>query len=218
MPCSLVVFDLDGTLIDSAPDLAAAVNAMLAHFGAAPLALAEVRGMIGEGMALLVARALAARGREGVDAEQARRVFLERYTTESTCRTVLYPGVRSALETLRADGVTLAVCTNKPESLALGILERLRLARYFAQCLGGDSLPFRKPDPRMLLTILKAHGTAATEALLVGDSEIDAATAREAGVPFVLMTHGYRRGPIEDMVCAVALERFDELPAFVRRA
>jgi phosphoglycolate phosphatase len=215
MPPSLVVFDLDGTLIDSAPDLAAAINAMLADLGCEPLSIAEVRRMIGDGVAMLVARALAARQCAQVDPADASRVFMRHYEADATSRTLCFPGAAEALRALRAAGVPLAVCTNKPARITATILDRLGLAHYFARVLGGDSLPFRKPDPRVLLALAEGFAARPDRTLLVGDSEVDAATARAAGVPFVLMKHGYRRGPLEEIPCLAALDGFAELPALV---
>lgn len=214
---ALMIFDLDGTLIDSAADLAHAVNAMLGEFGCAPLAEREVRAMIGEGMAKLVARALAARPCAHVDRTAAEGSFLRHYASEPMRATVAYPGVRPTLELLRAHTV-LAVCTNKPVHLAEAILEKLHLAQYFAGIWGGDSLPFRKPDPRMLRAILATFAVQPQAAVMVGDSEIDALAAQGAGVPLVLMTHGYRRGRVEDIPCLAALDGFSQLPALVGAA
>ena len=216
MAPALIIFDLDGTLIDSAPDLAAAVNGMLAGFGCAPLSLPEVRGMIGDGVAMLVGRALAARGCAQVDRAAAARIFMQQYESDLTARTSAYPGVAEALEALRAAAIALAVCTNKPALLTSRILRSLELEDYFVRVIGGDSLPFRKPDPRVLLAILEALGAPREESLLVGDSEVDAATARAAQVPFVLMKHGYHRGAVAEIPCIAALEGFAELPALVR--
>jgi phosphoglycolate phosphatase len=212
---SLIVFDLDGTLIDSAADLAAAVNGMLAEFGCGPLAVPQVRGMIGDGVAMLVARALAASDCGQVDPARAGQVFLRHYESAATSLTTAFPGAADALRTLRAAAIPLAVCTNKPARLSAGILESLGLAQYFARVIGGDSLPFRKPDPRVLLSLLAAFDTRPQDTLLVGDSEVDAATASSAGVPFVLMKHGYRRGPAAQIRCIAALESFDELPVLI---
>ncbi len=216
MPVSLVIFDLDGTLIDSAADLAHAVNGMLTALGREPLQVGEVRAMIGDGMVKLVERALAARSLVGVDPAAAHRMVLDRYEAEPVRATVPYPGVRAALEHLRAASVRLAVCTNKPAHLAEAILERLELAGLFARVVGGDSLPFRKPDPRMLEAVLASFAAAPRDALMVGDSEVDAAAAEAAGVPMILMRHGYRRGPIERIAHLAAIERFDELPGLIR--
>ena len=216
MSPALVIFDLDGTLIDSAADLAAAVNAMLAGFGCEPLSLPQVRRMIGDGVAMLVARALAARGCEPADPAAATRLFMQHYEADAISRTTAFPGVREALEAMRAAAIPLAVCTNKPARITSRILESLGLARFFERVIAGDSLPFRKPDPRVVLTLLEAFAAPAARSLLVGDSEIDAATARAAQVPFVLMKHGYRRGPSEEIPCIASLEGFSELPALVR--
>lgn len=215
MSPSLVVFDLDGTLIDSAADLAAAINSMLADLGCEPLEVAEVRRMIGDGVAMLVARALAARRCERADPAQAAAIFMRHYESDATSLTTAFPGVEEALQRLEAAGVALAVCTNKPERITADILDQLGLARYFSRVIGGDSLPFRKPDPRVLLTLVETFAAAPESSLLVGDSEVDAATADAAGVPFVLMKHGYRRGPAEEIRCIAALDSFAQLPRLV---
>ena len=215
MSVSLVIFDLDGTLIDSAGDLAHAVNGMLAGYGCAPLAPSEVRAMIGDGMRTLVERALAARGLEVLEAETAERSVLQRYGAEPVRETVLYPGTRAALERLRAEALDLAICTNKPEHLTAAILHELGLADFFRQIVGGDTLPYRKPDGRVLRDMLAHFSAAPDDALMVGDSEVDAAAAANAGVPLVLMRNGYRRGPIEHIAHVAALETLQELPGLI---
>jgi phosphoglycolate phosphatase len=212
---SLVIFDLDGTLIDSAPDLAAAINAMLAGYDREPLPIGEVRRMVGDGVAMLVGRALAARDCRPADPTEAERSFMRHYESDPTSLTTVFPGATRALQSLSAAGIPLAVCTNKPAAIAGAILDSLGLGRFFARVVGGDSLPFRKPDPRVVLALLDEFASGPQDALLVGDSEVDAETARAAGVPFVLMKHGYRRGPVEDIPCRAALENFAELPALV---
>jgi phosphoglycolate phosphatase len=215
MPPSLIVFDLDGTLIDSAADLAAAVNRMLAGLGREPLSVPEVRRMIGDGVAMLIGRALAARQCELADPAAAAHTFMRHYESNATRCTTAFPDVEPSLRALSAAGIALAVCTNKPARLAAEILESLGLAGYFARIVGGDSLPFRKPDPRVLLAILDAFDARPEGTLLVGDSEIDAATASAAGVGFVLMKHGYHRGPVEAIPCLAALDGFAALPALL---
>jgi len=215
MKTAAVVFDLDGTLIDSAGDLHRAVNGMLSEFDCAPLPLNEVRSMIGDGASLLIARALAARQCVVPDQGAALRLFLNHYAEEPTALTTVYPGARETLELLRARGLTLAICTNKPAGLTQVILERLRIEQHFTRVVGGDSLSFRKPDPRALMEVLNGIGTAPAASLMVGDSEVDAATAHAAGVPFVLMTHGYHRGPIDQVSCIAACDKFRELASFV---
>lgn len=216
MPLSLVVFDLDGTLVDSAADLAVAINAMLADLGREPLSVPAVRRMIGDGVAMLVTRALAARDCPQADPETAARIFMRHYESRATALTTAFPGAADALRALRDAGIPLAVCTNKPARISAEILDSLGLAAYFARVIGGDSLPFRKPDPRVLLALLESFAARPEDSLLVGDSEVDAATARAAGVPFVLMKHGYRRGPAEEIPCIAALDDFGALPAATR--
>jgi phosphoglycolate phosphatase len=215
MPPALVIFDLDGTLIDSAADLAVAINAMLAGYGREPLPLEEVRRMIGDGVAMLVARALAARDCRPPDPAEAERSFTRHYASNATSLTTVFPGAAQALQALSAAGIPLAVCTNKPARIATDILGSLGLAKYFARVVGGDSLPFRKPDPRVVLALLQAFTATPESSLLVGDSEVDAATAAGAGVPFVLMKHGYRRGSVAEIPHRAALDSFAELPALV---
>jgi phosphoglycolate phosphatase len=208
---SLVVFDLDGTLIDSAPDMHRAVNLMLADLGCPPLSLPEIRSMVGDGASALIARALAARQCVNADPGKALAEFLEYYEAEPTSATRTFQGVPETLERLQAAGLTLALCTNKPTRLTSMILERLEIARFFARVVAGDSLPFRKPDPRALLEVVDGFGVGKGATLMVGDSEVDAATANAASVPFVLMTYGYHRGPIDNIASVATLDHFGEL-------
>jgi len=185
----LVVFDLDGTLIDSARDLAAATNAALARFGPGrpPLPEAVVRSFVGEGARLLLERSLA---HAGIDApvEDVLPVFRECYREHLLDSTVLYPGVAEALEAL--SDRTLAVLTNKPGDFSRAILEGLGVATRFARVWGADDVPARKPDPAGLLRLRRELGARPVETRVVGDSPIDVATARAAGVGVVGVTYG----------------------------
>ena len=211
MQPALVVFDLDGTLIDSAPDMHRAVNLMLADMGCPPLSLPEIRTMVGDGASALIARALAARQCVTADPTKALEQFLEHYEESPTAFTPTFPGVPETLERLQAIGLTLAICTNKPTRLTHMILERLGINRFFVRVIAGDTLPFRKPDPRALIEVLNVFGTPPAAAIMVGDSEVDAATAHAAKVPFVLMTYGYHRGPIDGISSIATLDHFAEL-------
>jgi phosphoglycolate phosphatase len=211
-----VVFDLDGTLIDSAGDLLYAANQVLETFGCAPLSLREFRRMLGDGVATLISRALAARACVVPEREALER-FLEHYKTNLTRLTRPYAGAQVTLELLHTTGLKLAVCSNKPTDLARVILERLGLDRYFTRVLGGDSLPFLKPDRRVLIEAVTALESAPASSLFVGDSEVDASTAIAAGVPFVLMTHGYHRGPVSDIPSLATLDTFQQLGEFLAR-
>jgi phosphoglycolate phosphatase len=210
MPPSLIVFDLDGTLVDSVGDLHRALNLTLAECGCQPLALGQVRTMIGDGVGQLIARALVATGCR-VDPKVAVQRYLAHYEADPTACTSVYPGVRSTLETLRSQGKTLAVLTNKLTRSTELVLEQLALAPYFARVVSGDSLPYRKPDPRALLDIVEGFGVRPDTSLMVGDSEVDAETAQAARVPFVLMTYGYHRIPPAEIVSAAALADFAAL-------
>ena len=167
--------------------------------------------MVGDGASALIARALAARQCVNADPAKALDDFLAHYEADPTNVTRTFAGVAETLERLRSIGLTLAVCTNKPTRLTEMILERLGIDRYFARVVAGDSMPFRKPDPRALMEVVDGFGAAKEATLMVGDSEVDAATAHAASVPFALMTYGYHRGPIEDISSVATLDHFGEL-------
>lgn len=204
-----IVFDLDGTLIDSAPDLHAGANGILQAEGHAPLTLEEARSYIGNGAAVFVARMRAARAIP--DSEQARLLgaFLDSYDS-FVGLTRPYDGVAGALAQLRAAGHRLGVCTNKPLRATRAVLAHVGLDGFFETVWGGDSLPVHKPDPAPLHAALAALGTG--PAVFVGDSEVDAETALRADVPFALFLGGYRKTPAEDLRTAVTFADFAELP------
>ncbi|MCX7645151.1 MAG: phosphoglycolate phosphatase [Rhodobacteraceae bacterium] len=209
-----LVFDLDGTLIDSAPDIHRVANAVLALEGLAPISFAEARSFIGSGVSAFVARALAARGLPAEGDRHARMVaaFTERYEHAHELTTP-YPGAAEALARLAAAGHPLGLCTNKPLGPTLAALRHFRLEGLFAAVVGGDSLPERKPHPAPLLeTVARLGGGAA---VFVGDSEVDAETARRAGVPFLLFTEGYRKAPAEALPQRAAFADWAALPDLV---
>jgi phosphoglycolate phosphatase len=180
-PVRLIVFDLDGTLVDSVRDLAAAVNAALARLvpGTPALPLEDIRAFVGEGARVLVERSLRRAGL-GHAADDVLPVFLESYRSRLLDTTRLYPGVREALE--RLEGRTLAVLTNKPGELSRRILEGLGVASRFARIWGPDDAQARKPDPAGLVRLMREVRTDPDETVMVGDSPIDIATGRAAGV------------------------------------
>jgi phosphoglycolate phosphatase len=182
-----VVFDLDGTLIDSAPDILAALNRVLVSYSLAPLSRPEVQSMIGDGAKVLVERGFAARGQVGGPAELA--AFLADYNVNAVVQTKPYPGMQTALTALRAAGHQMAVCTNKPEGITRQILTALGIDGFFSTITGGDSTPHRKPDPRHLAASLAALG--ATQAVMIGDHENDMAAARGLNLPSIFVTWGY---------------------------
>ena len=221
MPFDTIVFDLDGTLVDSAPDLAEALNRLLGENGLPEVAPDSVRCMVGEGAARMIARGFAAAGRVVGDEppDGLRRRFLAHYADCLADSTRPFPGAVAALETLAAAGRRLAVCTNKSEATSRALLDRLGLSRFFGAVVGGDSLAVHKPDPRHLTAaILRAGGTP-ERAAMVGDSIVDVEAARAAAVPVVAVSFGYTRIPPAQLGADALIESFDELvPALDRLA
>ncbi len=207
-----LAFDLDGTLTDSAPDIAAAVNRTLAARNLPPLSEPAVAAMVGDGLQPLIDRAFAAVGATPDAAAGAD--YLADYESRVAEATRLYPGVETALDQLRADGWTLAVCTNKPEKAARLLLEALRIADRFAAIGGGDSFVAHKPDPRHLLGTIEAAGGTTARALMVGDHTNDVLAAKGCGVRTIFAGWGYGRPGMEVGAVAVA----QDLPAFVSLA
>jgi phosphoglycolate phosphatase len=197
-----LVFDLDGTLIDSKVDLALSVNATLEHMGRAPLEPDRIYGYVGHGAPMLVRRALGLRASDA-EVEQGLAYFLSYYRAHMLDNTVTYPGVREALELLRAH--SMAVLTNKPVRFSQGILDGLGIAHYFRYVYGGNSFATKKPDPEGMNILLRDFGAAPREAMIVGDSEVDVRTARNAGtwscgVTYGLGAEGLRLNPPDLML------------------
>jgi phosphoglycolate phosphatase len=208
-----LVFDLDGTLVDSAPDLASAVNALLGEYDAPPLTEAEVRAMIGDGMGMLISRALAARKIEGGEPglhQAALARFLALYDGCLTDRTKPYPRVIETLKELRERGFAMAICTNKPFAPTRRILSTLHLDRFFSVVIGGDSLPTRKPAPEPLWAAISQLGRKVEGAAMIGDSANDILCARAAGVAGILIPSDYG-APATD--ADLTLPDFGALPA-----
>jgi phosphoglycolate phosphatase len=209
----LLLFDLDGTLVDTLPDLANAVNEALRERGYASLSRQEVRPMIGDGMAMLLARAFAARGGTAMEAEITHTRFLDIYEAVATANSNPYPDVAETLAALRKAGYRTAVCTNKPQRASEEVLRGVGLGALFDGVGGGDRYPYRKPDPRHLLALIAELRGDPKRAAMIGDSENDAASARAAGLPLVLMRYGYARIDPSELGADRLLDRFDELPA-----
>jgi phosphoglycolate phosphatase len=217
MPAPTIVFDLDGTLIDTAPDLIDTLNMILSRHDIPPVAFAEARTMIGAGVKPLLQRALASKGKQ-FPPEEIDRLFgeyLKIYAEHIADRSRPYPGLEKALDALTAQGWRLAVCTNKLEWLSVKLLKELNLAPRFAAICGQDTFTMRKPDPDMLrLTIVRAGGDTG-HALMVGDSMTDVATARAAGIPIVAVDFGYTETPPAQLGADRVIGHFDALPAAV---
>lgn len=214
-----VLFDLDGTLIDSAPDIAAALDRALAANGHAPLGLAPTRDLIGGGAARLVHRALT-----GGDDSHARDAvfrpvfdaFLEAYAERLFVDSRLYDGVREGLVAVRAAGLRAAVVTNKPERFTLPLLAAAGIRDCFDAVVGGDTLAHRKPRPEPLWHALELAGVRRGKAVMVGDSMIDVAAARAAGLPAICVDYGYARGAdLHGSGCVSVLASLADLAAVV---
>lgn len=194
---SAVVFDLDGTLVDSVPDIASAVNAALRSFNLRELDEGHVASMVGNGSEVLIARALAAATGAPPRDDFSRAVhdeFIAAYDREPCRLSRLYPGARDVLDALTASGIKLAICTNKPEGITAAVLDQLGIAALFASVVGGSARLPLKPAPDMLQAALRKLGASATTSVMVGDSAADAGTAKSAGTRLVLLQHGYSRG------------------------
>jgi phosphoglycolate phosphatase len=193
----LVMFDLDGTLVDSVPDLAAAIDNMLLLLGQPAAGVERVRDWVGNGARVLVRRALAGGlQHEHIDearAEQALELFMQAYAEAHTLTTV-YPGVRKTLKWLREQKVEMAIVTNKPERFVAPLLDEKGLGGYFRWIVGGDTLAQQKPDPAALLHVLQLARIDRAQALFVGDSRNDVLAAKAAGVPCVALSYGYNHG------------------------
>ena len=206
-----VIFDLDGTLIDSVGAIAAVGNAMLAELGLSEMTVQEARQYIGRGAPNFVKQALGARGLEMSGAHLGR--FQEIYAAKDGSGNPAFEGVEKTLDRLAAEGVAIGLCTNKPEAPTLAVLDHLGWRARFGSVVAGDTLSVRKPDPAPLRHCANALGVPLPELLYVGDSEVDAATAQAADVKFALFTEGYRKTELSEIPHDFA---FSEYRAFER--
>ena len=214
-PAPAIIFDLDGTLIDSVPDLMAAVNRMLAREGLAPMERAEIQSYVGNGAPVLVERVMTARGLDPTRHSDLTRQMVTDYTGRSAELTRPYPNVRDTLALLRGKGHRLGICTNKPGGATASVLAALRLDGYFDCVTAGDTLPVKKPHPAPLHATREA--LKAATCLYVGDSEVDADCAAAAGIRFALYSEGYRRVPKAQIRFDAEFDDFAQLPAIVAR-
>jgi phosphoglycolate phosphatase len=211
-----VLVDLDGTMIDSAPDIAAAVNRMLAQLGAPPLPLQTVRGFIGWGVARLVQQVLAhAPGLAPTDEATAMPLFERHYLDCNGRHSTIYPGVLQGLVMLRKLGYALACVTNKPRPYAEPLLDALGLSPCFdALSCGGSALPL-KPHPALLLAACRRLGMQPADCVMVGDSAVDAGAAGNAGMPVYLVRYGYHNAGQDAVRCNGYIDGLDELPGLL---
>ncbi|MGL4294945.1 MAG: HAD-IA family hydrolase [Aestuariivirga sp.] len=193
MPDRAVIFDLDGTLVDTAPDLMRATNHVLEAIGRRPITMDEVRVFVGHGARALLTRGLAATGGlpENYDVEPDYRRFVDFYAANIAGGSLPFPGTVALLDRLKAENIAMGVCTNKLEGLSLRLLEELDLLKYFGSVVGPDTIGIAKPDPRPFHESVARLGRKNPRAIMIGDSETDILTARNAGVPVIGVPFGY---------------------------
>jgi phosphoglycolate phosphatase len=212
-----IAFDLDGTLVDSAPDLLATLNVVLGEAGFGPIKAEDARGLFGGGARVLIERGLALHGTRFAQPEIDRLLarFLAYYDQHIADHSRPFPGAKATLEELSAGGAGLVVCTNKLERFAVKLLGEMGLAQYFAVVAGADTFPVRKPNPGHLLSAIARAGGDHAAAVLVGDSKTDLATGRAAGVPVVLVSFGYTDVPAAELGADKLIDHLRDVPAAV---
>lgn len=217
MPTPIIVFDLDGTLIDTAPDLVDTLNVLLARKGLAPVSYDAARNMIGGGARAMIARGLEAEGRTVVPADLDRMFaeFIAHYSHHIADRSRPFPGLVDALDELEAAGFRFAVCTNKLERLSRILLDALKLSSRFATICGQDTFGVQKPDPEVLRRTIAAAGGSPRHAIMIGDSLTDIRTARAAGVPVIAVDFGYSERPVSEYGPDRIISHFAQLPAAI---
>jgi phosphoglycolate phosphatase len=210
----LLIFDLDGTLIDSKEDLARAVNAARRHMGLAPIENERVYSYVGNGASVLMRRALGPEAPEA-DVETALDYFLAYYKDHMLDRTTLYPGVREALDDLLAGGIQLSVLTNKPVRFSQLLVEGLGLGGHFQRVYGGNSFAQKKPDPVGVCKLLEEFTTAPERAMMVGDSDVDIRTARNAGILACGVTYGFQPETLDEAPPDILVDDMRQLAAML---
>ncbi len=215
----IVVFDLDGTLAETAPDIMRVLNVILVREGLPALPLERARELVGAGARALISRGFKVSGRplDAQTLEQLFEDFLLIYADDVASHSHLFDGVLGALDQLSLEGYLLAVCTNKPILHTRLILDHFGIAQRFASVAGRDSFPFHKPDPRHLTLTIEAAGGDPARAVMIGDSRTDIATAKAAGIPTICVPFGYTDVPIETLEPDLVIQHFDALPAAVRQ-
>ncbi len=217
MAAPTIVFDLDGTLIDTAPDLIDTLNVVFAREGLPPVAYATARNLIGGGARAMIARGIEAEGRvlEPAKLEQMLTDFIAHYSEHLADRSRPFPGLIDALDALATSGYRFAVCTNKLERLSVLLLEKLRLADRFEAICGQDTFRVQKPDPEILRRTIAAAGGSQQHAIMIGDSSTDIHTARAASVPVIAVDFGYSERPVSEFGPDRVVSSFAQLPVAV---
>ena len=213
----IIVFDLDGTLVDSAPDLIGALNVILLREGLGPVPLEQGRKYVGRGGRVMLRRGLEAQGRQVSDArlDEMFASFLAYYNEHLTDETRFYPGAEAALDRLAAQGFAFAICTNKLEHSSVKLVAELGASSRFGAIVGQDTFPVSKPNGAVLTRTIEKAGGDPARAIMVGDTETDIATARDAKVPVIAVDFGYAPEPVATLGPDTVISHFDELDAAV---
>ena len=213
MPEPIIVFDLDGTLVDTAPDLIDTLNLVFAREGLAPVDYATARNLIGGGARAMITRGLEAEGKalDPAKVEQMFADFIAHYSAHIADRSQPFPGLSAALDLLAGRGFRFAVCTNKLERLSIRLLEQLKLAGRFKAICGQDTFGIQKPDPEILRRTITAAGGNPACAVMIGDSDTDIRTARATGIPVIAVDFGYSEHPIAHLAPDRIISHFDQL-------
>ena len=212
MPVEALIFDLDGTLVDTAPDLIQATNHVLQSIGRRPVSYQEFRGFVGHGAMNLIERGTLATG-SAIDGETLKRLhrnFLDYYGENISAHSEVFEGIPALLANAKSHGLKMGVCTNKVEGLSHKLLDELGLAKWFEAVVGGDTLPIMKPDPAPYREVAKRLGVDATRTMMFGDSETDIRTAQNTGVPVIAVTFGYTAQPVEMFNPTHVINHYDE--------
>jgi phosphoglycolate phosphatase len=219
MTIKALVFDLDGTLVDTAPDLMHATNHALSMIDRRPVSMKELRSFVGTGAMNLIDFGTRATG-EAVDKEtltKLRDAFLEYYGSNIAVSSRMFEGLATLLEKAAKHGLKMGVCTNKVEHLSYKLLRELDIAKHFGAIVGGDTLPIMKPDPAPYLELAKRLGVEAKDTLMFGDSETDIRTAQNAGAPVIAVTFGYTQRPVHEFNPDHTIDHYDEAWALLQR-
>ena len=207
-----IVFDLDGTLVDTAPDLTNALNEVLTRRGHAAVPAETIRACVGHGARIMIEEASRRAGAED-DVDRMLAEFLVHYEANIAAESRPFPGAVAALEDLAAQGATLAVCTNKREYLSRRLLQALRIDHHFSAIAGRDTFAVSKPDPGHLTGAIALAGGDPSRAVMIGDSEVDLRTAKAAAIPVILVSFGYATSPLDGVAPEAVIDHFDELAA-----
>jgi len=216
---SALLFDLDGTIIDSAPDVCKSVNRALDTMGRPPITVKDTKLLVGFGARTLCDKALAITGEPGSeeDINLLLMGFLDSYRKNPSEHTIVFPGALDALKLFKDAGIQLGICTNKPEATCFPVLDALELRHFFSSIICGDTLQFRKPDPRHIYHTLDDMGADLSNAAFIGDSEADIKAANNAGLPCVLVTFGYCHVPFDELNANAVIDHFHELDEALRK-